>query len=409
MKKYTLIILAALVVIVFVALLFFIPYFERVRQLPSKADLDAASVIVDELSKQVKRTSVTGWHMPASTRQGIPFIENLSKTDPLTNVMRMYDFNTETSRPAGTRVNQGGYSMSYGDTAPLASPDFLYTAYTDSTHTLYIISNETFERRAVYQTGQSEPYITGWSADAKKLVFSLPNSQNENEPPSSPLEGMYGVFDTTDGTLIMIPAEKGVTFGEGFLDDNHLIAEVLVGQHEVATAFNLSTMRMDHAFFKEKLGFTPWMPYPGYSFSIDRTKVAYTESFMGDEVYVNTPAGLKKGGEGIIVLGDIQSGTNTVLASGPIGQYQLAIISPDGTKVAYMEQLPQAPDGNSQSTFWTYDALTQKKNRYDSVNTRQVRWLNSNKLLFVSYTFGPASTASYFVMDTKTGEVKKIP
>jgi hypothetical protein len=410
MRKYTHIILAVLVVILsIITLVFFVPHLKTVSQIPSAADLEAASVTIAELSTYVIRTRVAEWHIPASSRQGVPvFMSSFGTNLPSVSTMYIYDFNGSTSRLSDANVFQGGGSVAYGGTAPIPSPNFLHTAYIDSSSTLYIISNETLQKQPVYQEGKDSLSVVAWSPNSKKLIFSLRPPEDESGPlPHSQADDSYYVFDTSDGSLVAIPASKGVTLGQ-FLDDTHVIVYVTVGEHTITTAIDLDTLYMDQTLFNKKLGFTLGQDNifsaPRYVFSIDRTKVTYNDSRMGSESYVNPPPGLKKGGESYIVLGDLKSGTKTVLAKGVWAQYQQTILSPDGTKVAY-EEIPRP--GPAPSRFWVYDASTGESRAYEYDASRVIEWLNDDKLLFISYS--RTSSPSTHVLDTNTGSIKSVP
>lgn len=379
-----------------------------VSQVPSVTDIEEASAMIAELSTYVTRTHIAGWHMPASSRQGVPVLVMPSiGTNPLVNTMYIYDFNADTSHLSDTNVFQGSGSSVYGSNAPMPSPDFLHTAYIDSSGTLYIISNETLEKQPVQQAGKDSLYVVAWSPNSKKLIFSLRPPEDQSGPlPHSQADDSYYVFDTSDGSLVAIPASEGVMLGQ-FIDDTHVIAYVLVGgqvRHDITTSLDLDTLRMDQAFFERKLGFTidqyNVFSAPRYTFSTDRTKVTYNDSNM----YIDPSSGLQKDGGSRIILGDLKSGTKTVLAKGVWAQYQQTILSPDGTKVAY-EEIPRP--GPAPSRFWVYDASTGENRAYEYDASRIIEWLNGDKLLFISYSL--TSSPSTHILDTNTGFVKSVP
>jgi hypothetical protein len=396
-------------IVFFVALVFLIPYIEKGSQLSSAADLQTASSAIAGLSPYVTRTHVAGWHMPSSLKQGVPVVTALSAgTQPLASTMYIYDFNAGTSRLGDTNIFQGSSSAAYGGNAPIPSPDFLHTAYIDSSGTLYIISNETLEKQPVYQEGENSLSVVAWSPHSRKLIFSLRPPEDQGGPlPHSQADDSYYVLDTSDGSLVAIPASGGVTLGQ-FINETHVIAYVTVGEHTITTAIDLDTLHMDQTLFNQKLGFTIEQDNVfsalRYVFSTDRTKVTYNDSRMDSESYVNPPPGLKKGGESYIVLGDFKSGTKTVLAKGVWAQYQQTIISPDGTKVAY-EEMPRP--GPAPSRFWVYDASTGESRVYEYDASRIIEWLNDDKLLFISYS--RTSSPSTRVLDTNTGSIKSAP
>jgi hypothetical protein len=205
---------------------------------------------------------------------------------------------------------------------------------------------------------------------------------------------------------VAIPASKGVTLGQ-FLDDTHVIVYVLVGgqvRHVITTSLDLDTLHMDQTLFNQKLGFTidqdNVFSAPRYVFSTDRTKVTYNNSNM----YIDLSSGLQKDDGSRIILGDLKSGTKTVLAKGVWAQYQQTILSPDGTKVAY-EEIPRP--GPAPSLFWVYDASTGESRAYAYDASRIIEWLDNDKLLFISYS--RTSSPSTHVLDTNTGSIKSVP
>ncbi len=402
----------AAMILVLVAVLFIVSLPRDSRSPVLSAEKHQAAVVVETLASQMNETTIANWQLPPSTRQSVPLVVRANPSDPQTNTLYLYDWKEHASRSVDTNVKSYGGLIHCGEQDPLPSPDFLYTAYVDRDNTVYILSHETLEKKAVYQANKyALLYLHAWSSDSRTLVFCQQPQIGEDHgfvplPPVEEMPPRYYFFDTTSGMLKNIPAAAQVALGS-FIDTENIIAYVSLppSLETVKTALLIDTLSSNQKLFDQKLGLTvssSTSTYdPEYSSSLDGSVVTYTLATLGSDHFVNPPPGLKLRGESSVMMVNTDAQTRTVLDQGSFAQYQPSYISPRGSKIAYEEIIRNGSD-----VIWIYDTVTGQKQAKSYDASRPLRWLDEDTLLFVTY--GPKSEETFRTLTVTSGITRNV-
>jgi hypothetical protein len=289
----------------------------------------------------------------------------------------------------------GGGSLGQGENNPLVSPDLGKIAYfgQDGLH----ITTGDGKQNQLISDQIKDGYFTGWSHDSKKLlVYGQPVLKS---PFPSSYDG-YGVGSDPDHPLdyegyassfYLVDTEKGTIFGlsnladvRGWIDNDHLLITKPDSKTENFTTYSVKAdgYKADIPNLDSYFGFQE-------SFSQDGKKWAITLANTGDN---SSNSSFSR-----IVLADFPKIEGNLIDSGTWAEVQQPVISPDGTKVAYVK--------NSQTAFWQNGQT--KTLVSNSTNSRPIIWADETHFIYNVWA-NSTSNASIYLYETESGKTQTL-
>lgn len=306
-----------------------------------------------------------------SHKQGFPVIDDNGR-------LSIYSFNDKAKKPTNIKVGDTGFLSGAGSSSPVASPDFLYSAFIDQEkRNLWVISNETFEKVQITRSGEIAEYITGWSPNGRRIIYVTGHNEvarigggnGEKVVKSKPIlrnSGEFYLFDLETGQSTKLP----IKHFQGFLDNNRILikdSDNYGNEGNRIFAFDLKTFKTDDSFMPGIYG-----PEIGqFNIANDRKKWIF--------LFSNNPT--VTGNDSSVVVADFPKKTGITLDSGGWADFQSPKISPNSTKVAYTKKEVKSLD-NPKYGVIIYDLLTNTPQRLS--DGYPVRWLNDNSLIVYS-------------------------
>lgn len=340
-----------------------------------------------ELAKEEKTNS--SWQKPDSKEQGFPI--PTKETKPNTRRFLIYSLSKDKTLPVDYNVQGAGGAMGYGETSPLASPDLLYTVFiNEEDKNLWLLSNETLQAKRITDFG-GVSYISGWSKDSKKIIFNIgadsitSQTQGMGGYPETKIQFKtnlnpgYFIFNIETGELKKLyPIESF----EAFIDNERILTRATdQGSKDRLIVFNTNTFEADYGFVKDKFGFGNLQ----FNFTNNGEKWTFTAS--------KNPTN-----DAYIVYADFPSKEGETVDSGQWADVQFPILSPDGNKISYSRKEGYISSGIPKQVAWVYDVKNKTKKGY--IEGWPKVWINNHSLIVFN--------DSYYILNTETGESKKI-
>jgi len=137
------------------------------------------------------------WEKPVSNKKGYPIV------DKKTNELLIYDLDDKKLKKIGVQGN-----------VALQSPNLLYTAYTDpKDNRLKLLSNSSLKSTDIDSADSA--YISGWSLDSGKLIYSKKDGELAAEIPK-----LYTwLYDVKQNNKFKITEGRPLQW----VDDNNII------------------------------------------------------------------------------------------------------------------------------------------------------------------------------------------
>ena len=321
-------------------------------------DLTPGSDVCDQ---KVIDTKKDGWVLPKSSSRGLPFVTNKK--------LSIFDVDTKQTHDTLLDVRAGAAASGFGNSGPLHSKDLFYTAFIDGpTGDLWIISNETFEKkRATYTGGVS--YISEWSPDSRKIVFYTQREtlQTRRDGPI-PWEGGetftqqrlsgFMLFDIYTGELtVLSPIDHFVSF----VGPNAIISKS-TDMSDRLVLFTLDTFEADYGLISETFGFGSNQ----FSLSPSGKHWAFTYS-------------KKPTDDANIMYSKFPAKEGKTLDSGSWAEVQWPKISPDGTKLIYQRKYGYKFPGMPQNSVHLVNLETQKNTKL--VEGGSAEWVGNDQII----------------------------
>lgn len=335
------------------------------------------------------------WVKPVSSKKGYPIVKTEGEN---TKKLYIYSLSSKTKRLIDIPVAYGGGAAGLGQSDPWVSPDLFYTAFINKeTGNLFLLSNETLEKKQVTTNG-GIGFITGWSPDSKNILYSVGNdtiSTRIQGPIQYPplkltfkkiLDSGYFIFNIDSGkTTKLYPVE----YIEGFIDNENLLVRMTEQSYnDYLVVFNINSFEANYALVKEKFGFGANQ----FNFTRDGKKWVFTLS--------RNPTT-----DANIIYADFPQKEGMQIDSGKWAEVQFPLISPKGTKIAYVKEEGFVTPGTPRFIVWSY--LTADKTKKRLTQGKPELWIDET-ILIISDVNYDKNEKEYYILDTESGKTEKM-
>ncbi len=283
-----------------------------------------------------------------------------------------------------------------GERFPMASPDNRHIAYCEGEAVLVRDAEEGSPRKIFVSRGSSSGLINGWSRDGKKLLYHIvemaadESGEYDNQPAGRPVgkaeEGIkpgYYIYDTGSGASVPAGIKgKFICWGLGY---------DMVCQFPEESPGELVNIDISGTL-------KPLFKYRGKGKS-ELNQISL-DSASSKAVAVAGTAGQTSG---VILIDFLKVTSVGVTGSGPWGRFLLPGISPDGTKISWMEgDYDRKERSYIYSTFVVNGKIVFKTRDY----LDEYKWISNSAVAIVTRSDENVnSTDELYVINAETGKI----
>jgi hypothetical protein len=292
------------------------------------------------------------------------------------------------------RTVSGSGAMDIGETDPLASPNFYYSAFINSENkTVNVISHET---KSVFEVPVNceVDYITTWLKDSKRVIFHCFNQTiEERKFGMIPWEGSEKFDKGTISGFVMFDIETGelthlypITSLTTVMDNSKILVRSTNRQDRFVT-FDVDTFIANYDEISDTFEFGDTQ----FNVSEDGKYWAFHEGGADTETSVN------------MVLAEVGKETGTIIASGAWANVQWPKVSPNAQFVVYQKRVGQNPDGTEINDLILYD-VNAKSEKNLGKGSRPF-WAGNDGIIFYRYTMQTTNVYYYNLAEGKVYDV----
>lgn len=291
----------------------------------------------------------------------------------------------------------GSGSMDIGETDPLASPDFNYSAFINSeSKKVNIISHQTKTAYEVPVKCEVD-YITTWLKDSKRVIFHCFNQTiEERKFGMMPWEGTEKFDKDTISGFVMFNIETGelthlypLTSLTTAIDNSKVLVRSTNRQDRFVT-FDVDTFTADYDEISDTFEFGDTQ----FNVSEDGSYWAFHEGGADTETAVN------------MVLAEVGKENGTTIASGAWANVQWPKISPNAQYVVYQKRVGQNPDGTEINDLILYNVNTKAEKNLG--NGSRPFWATNEGIIFYKYTMQKTDVYYYNLVEDKVYDVTSM-
>nr|MBI5455660.1 hypothetical protein [Candidatus Levybacteria bacterium] len=279
--------------------------------------------------------------------------------------LEVYSFSKGKTINTGNIIQALGAAVGFGNTHPLASYNFKYTAYIDNQNNIRLLDNDSLKSMLVANINKStEVFITDWSPDSRYLIYFLFTGSFQGGISFEGPNLEYFSYNLETKETKRLP----IDFYGSFINNKEILSK--------PTNDKNSFVSLNIENFKFNLIQINDVQYGNFSITKDG-------KFWAFQKYINSQWEL-------FYAQFPQSNVNRFIIGGTT-----PLISPQGTNVAYVKN----------DSVWIYSAKTKQSIKY--FDGRAVQWLNEN-ILIINSNYSSGTDGDFYILNLNSNSKEKI-